>query len=1044
MSDKVYIDRYPGLRPFDEAEKMMFFGRALEVQSLFQSISVHDLFIIHGESGLGKSSLINAGLIPKLKEKGFRPFLIRFKEKETVSALDHVLKVMDVIEEEYKDQHQARSKEELLLYGLKKYNHAGVQPVLIFDQFEEFYYFNDEQQFELIKALAGLFEDKRQRDVRPEVKVVLCLRSDRLNIFEKFAEEIPTILRNRYPLKPISSVQVSQMIMAPALMEPFGDIRFKSPVFRPDLALIRDITEVVEDKKTRSIDTSQLQMICQEIEAVARKKNGSPIEITQEEMKGKEGLKELVRNFYTKQLGKIAADPRFSDHELSAIQLLIEDKLLVDSKRELMGKASVYQHFRDHRKKKKTVMDPDPREEVIVEGRIPELIDQMLGLRLIRDQQYFDSIFYEISHETLIGAIGREKQRRKIKEREAEDEERERERLRDMEEKRKQVNEAVSNMRLALEQRAKAEDQKKMAEQQRARAEDLQKKAEEERAKADQAVMALKETRLKLLQEQQRKLRMQRLAIYGLILICLGCVGGFLYIINRNHEKKILLAAVFGNEAEKNYHNGNHPLAYRLWKTAGEYSGDSYYINNLNKSFAVFAGKNISLSEDFQYVLTVYQDNSSHIWRRQGSTIQHLKRYPPGFKVNFFPNQDIAFVVDTAGTLRFFDLNRTDAFSFIKGVYGLDTLKKVKITFINGDRYFYMGNVRAKYFFSSARKMPLTRVNAFLDSLYVSYKSPDREAGQVYSLDSTTVFFHSHNHLYLIELDRQVIHYLGDSRSRYVTDFAYKNGKFAYVDNHTLKIFDPRRRGRSYSIPNFVMANAYYIIGFVNDEKELLIKQYLSKTMKDRSEGFIRKIDLETRMPIGHARYGEVQIAPNDRYYVYTRNDSLSVSDSRGDTVMIQLKIEIPTRPIQSYDNHYLLIANADSLCLLDLSVLPAINWTTLYRGPHGMALFSDNNTLIYYAGDSAYEYSCAGRRVVGQYPSTEQRLFIRSVDNAFYEYQTSQPEDTDPSTDADYALRQYILVFKDSAQNRPNVLQRYFADYLVQEEQKIVNNKRP
>jgi hypothetical protein len=91
MNNTATIDRYPGPRPFNESEKILFFGRNLEIDELFQSINVHNLFVFHAESGLGKTSLINAGLIPKLKEKNFYPIIIRFKESKFESPVEHVL-----------------------------------------------------------------------------------------------------------------------------------------------------------------------------------------------------------------------------------------------------------------------------------------------------------------------------------------------------------------------------------------------------------------------------------------------------------------------------------------------------------------------------------------------------------------------------------------------------------------------------------------------------------------------------------------------------------------------------------------------------------------------------------------------------------------------------------------------------------------------------------------------------------------------------------------------------------------------------------------
>jgi tetratricopeptide (TPR) repeat protein len=58
---------YVGLRPFDESESLLFFGRREQTIELLQRLHTHHFIAVVGSSGCGKSSLIRAGLIPKLK-----------------------------------------------------------------------------------------------------------------------------------------------------------------------------------------------------------------------------------------------------------------------------------------------------------------------------------------------------------------------------------------------------------------------------------------------------------------------------------------------------------------------------------------------------------------------------------------------------------------------------------------------------------------------------------------------------------------------------------------------------------------------------------------------------------------------------------------------------------------------------------------------------------------------------------------------------------------------------------------------------------------
>ena len=57
---------YPGLRPFELDEWMIFFGREKMIEDVIERLARQRLVFIHGASGSGKSSLVRAGVLPKL------------------------------------------------------------------------------------------------------------------------------------------------------------------------------------------------------------------------------------------------------------------------------------------------------------------------------------------------------------------------------------------------------------------------------------------------------------------------------------------------------------------------------------------------------------------------------------------------------------------------------------------------------------------------------------------------------------------------------------------------------------------------------------------------------------------------------------------------------------------------------------------------------------------------------------------------------------------------------------------------------------------
>ena len=59
---------YKGLRAFESVDRDLFFGRARVVRELVGAVAAHSLVPVVGASGVGKSSVVNAGLLPRLDE----------------------------------------------------------------------------------------------------------------------------------------------------------------------------------------------------------------------------------------------------------------------------------------------------------------------------------------------------------------------------------------------------------------------------------------------------------------------------------------------------------------------------------------------------------------------------------------------------------------------------------------------------------------------------------------------------------------------------------------------------------------------------------------------------------------------------------------------------------------------------------------------------------------------------------------------------------------------------------------------------------------
>ena len=80
--NKIPAIPFPGINPFGYEYRDIFFARKDETRTLIQQISMYRAVMLYADSGTGKSSLINAGLIPHAIKEGYQPEYIRIQPKK--------------------------------------------------------------------------------------------------------------------------------------------------------------------------------------------------------------------------------------------------------------------------------------------------------------------------------------------------------------------------------------------------------------------------------------------------------------------------------------------------------------------------------------------------------------------------------------------------------------------------------------------------------------------------------------------------------------------------------------------------------------------------------------------------------------------------------------------------------------------------------------------------------------------------------------------------------------------------------------------------
>jgi hypothetical protein len=102
---------WPGLMPFTEATQAFFHGRDAEAADLLRRVRRERLSILFGQSGLGKTSLLCAGLFPRLRAADFLPVYIRLDwTTERVSPVAQIKQALTENLAEHKSRAARRAR----------------------------------------------------------------------------------------------------------------------------------------------------------------------------------------------------------------------------------------------------------------------------------------------------------------------------------------------------------------------------------------------------------------------------------------------------------------------------------------------------------------------------------------------------------------------------------------------------------------------------------------------------------------------------------------------------------------------------------------------------------------------------------------------------------------------------------------------------------------------------------------------------------------------------------------------------------------------
>ncbi len=395
---------FKALDPYSEEESEKFFGRNDEVQSLYYHVKQNYLTVLYGESGVGKSSIINAGLVPLLRTKNIFPIRLRTsailnEENPAKFILKQVIKeaveynyllyndyegmIIDHESIEYLDKSLWEFFHQISFYKKDKADseqfnankNVPTLPLLIFDQFEEIFSAPvSSRKEEFLNELASLVENYPMQRVRhmdvsnepPNCKILISLKSESMPKLGKLSSIIPSIsqTRNKIMLDRLTDVQGSYII------DQVGNEKGSTAIFPKETInhIINEISSFDDlgNLEKRKVQPYFLSLYCHEVyDNVVNRKNKSEIQVS--DLKNDT---EVLKRFYDENTKHISRKTRH----------FLEKNLLNNGSRALFPKANL-----------------PPKHE--------KGFESLAARKIIRLITFGDNQYYEIAHDKLAAII---------------------------------------------------------------------------------------------------------------------------------------------------------------------------------------------------------------------------------------------------------------------------------------------------------------------------------------------------------------------------------------------------------------------------------------------------------------------------------------------------------------------------------------------------------------------------------------------------------------------------------------------------------------
>ncbi|MGE5088899.1 MAG: hypothetical protein ACM3QY_07215 [Candidatus Levyibacteriota bacterium] len=385
-----------GLASFTEETQGYFYGREEEVAELARRVQRKTLTLLFGQSGLGKTSILRAGIVPRLRPIGYCPVYVRVDYSAGSPAPNEQIKqaIFRATQRsgEWTQTGVAVEGESLWEFlhhrddVLKDEAGKPLIPLLIFDQFEEIFTLAQaddagrRRAAQFIEDLADLVENRPPKALearmeadesaaekfdftRSDYRILIALREDYLAHLEALKGVMPSITQNRMRLARMTGEQALEAVMKP------GGKLVSQEVAEAIVRFIAGGSEL----RNAEVEPSLLSLICRELNNARIAKGRA--EISADLLAGSHET--ILAEFYERALADQPA----------ALRHYIEDELLTESGyRESIAEESVRKAFAGI-------------------GAKPDALPTLVDRRLLRIEERLDVRRVELTHDVLCSVV---------------------------------------------------------------------------------------------------------------------------------------------------------------------------------------------------------------------------------------------------------------------------------------------------------------------------------------------------------------------------------------------------------------------------------------------------------------------------------------------------------------------------------------------------------------------------------------------------------------------------------------------------------------